>query len=35
MLDGTAAQLYLALWNRTLRPGLDAGWRERAAVTWA
>ena len=35
VLDGTAAQLYLALWNRTLRPGLDAGWRERAAVTWA
>ncbi len=35
VLDGSAVHLYLALWNRTPRPGLDAAWRERAAVTWA
>ena len=35
VLDGTAVHLYLALWNRTSRPGLDPAWRERAAVTWA
>ncbi|CAI9402339.1 maleylpyruvate isomerase family mycothiol-dependent enzyme [Nocardioides sp. T2.26MG-1] len=34
-LDGTAVHLYLALWNRTPRPGLEADWRERAAVTWS
>lgn len=33
VLDGSAVELYLALWNRTRRDGLDA-WRERAAVTW-
>ena len=33
-LDGSAASLYLALWNRARRPGLDAGLRDRAAVTW-
>jgi hypothetical protein len=31
-LEGTAVDLYLSLWNRTGRPGLDT-WRERAAVT--
>ncbi len=38
-LDGSAVHLYLALWNRTWSPGLDADlesdWRERAAVTWS
>jgi uncharacterized protein (TIGR03083 family) len=34
VLDGPAVELYLALWNRTARAGLDAGWRERAAVAW-
>ena len=33
-LAGTAVDLYLALWNRVERDGLDA-WRERAAVTWS
>ena len=33
-LDGSAVLLYLALWNRARRPGLDPGWRDRAAVTW-
>ncbi|HYF72872.1 MAG TPA: maleylpyruvate isomerase family mycothiol-dependent enzyme [Nocardioides sp.] len=33
-LGGSAAHLYLALWNRAARSGLDAGWREHAAVTW-
>jgi uncharacterized protein (TIGR03083 family) len=38
-LDGTAVELYLALWNRGRRPGvgpdLETAWRERAAVTWS
>lgn len=37
-LDGSAVDLYLALWNRGRRPDLDddlAGtWRDRAAVSW-
>jgi uncharacterized protein (TIGR03083 family) len=33
-LEGTAVDLYLSLWNRTRREGLDGAWRERAAVTW-
>lgn len=34
-LDGSAVHLYLALWNRTPRPGLERDWRDRAAVTWS
>ena len=34
-LQGTAVDLYLSLWNRTRREGLDGTWRERAAVTWS
>jgi hypothetical protein len=34
-LEGTAVDLYLSLWNRTTRDGLDPAWRERAAVTWS
>ena len=34
-LEGTAVDLYLTLWNRAVRPGLDGTWRERAAVTWS
>ncbi len=34
VLDGSAVELYLALWNRTRRDGLDDGWRERAAIVW-
>jgi uncharacterized protein (TIGR03083 family) len=34
-LEGTAVDLYLSLWNRTGRDGLDPAWRERAAVTWS
>lgn len=33
-LQGTAVDLYLSLWNRTSREGLEGTWRERAAVTW-
>lgn len=33
-LEGSAVDLYLSLWNRTGREGLDGAWRERAAVTW-
>ena len=37
-LEGTAADLYLALWNRggTVDDptGLLDEWRERAAITW-
>ena len=32
---GTAVDLYLSLWNRTRRDGLDGAWRDRAAVTWS
>lgn len=35
VLNGTAVDLYLSLWNRTERPGLEGTWRERAAITWA
>ena len=35
VLTGTAVDLYLSLWNRTERPPLEGGWRERAAVTWS
>ncbi|WP_055611632.1 maleylpyruvate isomerase family mycothiol-dependent enzyme [Streptomyces phaeochromogenes] len=40
-LAGTAAQLYLALWNRAPLPGVTGDpsiatlWRERSAVTWS
>lgn len=34
-LTGTAVELYLALWNRSVRPDLGPGWSERAAVTWS
>ena len=34
VLDGSAVDLYLSLWNRTDRPALEGTWRERAAVTW-
>jgi uncharacterized protein (TIGR03083 family) len=34
VVEGDAVDVYLSLWNRTDRPGLDAGWRDRAAVTW-
>lgn len=38
-LDGSAVELYLALWNRGRRPGvgpdLETVWRERAAITWS
>jgi uncharacterized protein (TIGR03083 family) len=34
-LDGTAVDLYLSLWNRTDRQGLDPAWRDRTAVTWS
>ncbi|MBK8463203.1 MAG: maleylpyruvate isomerase N-terminal domain-containing protein [Nigerium sp.] len=39
VLQGTAAALYLALWNRGDAVGADAawwqGWRERVTVAWA
>lgn len=33
-LAGTAVDLYLSLWNRTAREGLEGSWRERAAISW-
>jgi uncharacterized protein (TIGR03083 family) len=33
-VEGGAVEVYLALWNRSDRPGLDAGWQERTAITW-
>ncbi|MDF1604558.1 maleylpyruvate isomerase family mycothiol-dependent enzyme [Nocardioides sp. YIM 152315] len=33
-LTGTAVELYLALWNRTVRPELGAAWGARTAITW-
>ena len=35
VLNGSAVDLYLSLWNRTERPALEGTWRERAAVTWS
>jgi uncharacterized protein (TIGR03083 family) len=35
VLDGTAVDLYLTLWNRTGRQALGGSWQDRAAVTWA
>lgn len=35
VLEGTAVDLYLSLWNRTGRPALEGTWRDRAAVTWS
>lgn len=34
-LTGTAAELYLTLWNRSVRRDLGPSWSERAAVTWS
>jgi uncharacterized protein (TIGR03083 family) len=34
-LDGTAVDLYLSLWNRSEREGIDDTWRDRAAITWS
>ncbi|MFC7495619.1 MULTISPECIES: maleylpyruvate isomerase family mycothiol-dependent enzyme [unclassified Nocardioides] len=34
-LTGTAVELYLALWNRSVRPDLGDAWGERVAVTWS
>ena len=35
VVEGSAVDVYLALWNRTARPGFEPRWRDRAAVTWA
>ncbi|MGY2701268.1 MULTISPECIES: maleylpyruvate isomerase family mycothiol-dependent enzyme [unclassified Nocardioides] len=35
VLNGTAVDLYLSLWNRSGRPALEGTWREQAAVTWS
>jgi uncharacterized protein (TIGR03083 family) len=34
-LTGTAVELYLALWNRSVRPDLPAAWSDRTAITWS
>jgi uncharacterized protein (TIGR03083 family) len=34
VLEGSAVELYLRLWNRSDDAGPDQAWRERAAVTW-
>lgn len=34
-LTGRAVELYLALWNRSVRPHLGDAWTDRVAVTWS
>jgi len=35
VVEGSAVELYLRLWNRSEDAGPDESWRERAAVNWS